>query len=85
MRGIFHGAIVIVGAVFGGCVGAVLGLAACLVLRDALQWPMPLARIVLIASIFAAGGAAMSVLIDLWRWRFSAARASSDSGPPVER
>jgi Ni/Fe-hydrogenase subunit HybB-like protein len=81
MGRVLQSAIVIVGAVFGGSVGVVLALAGCLVLRDAFAWSMPLSRIALIASIFAAAGAGVSVLIDLVRWRAAVLRASSSSDP----
>jgi ABC-type cobalamin transport system permease subunit len=60
LRAIFYA----VGAVFGVCAGAVIGMVACLVLRDGLQWEMPLSRIAIIAGCFAVVGLLVSVLYE---------------------
>ncbi|MEQ8789802.1 MAG: hypothetical protein RIC55_26140 [Pirellulaceae bacterium] len=55
-----------VGAVFGACAGAVIGMAACLILRDGLQLEMPLSRITIIASCLALVGLVLNVLYEHW-------------------
>jgi len=60
LRAIFYAA----GAVFGLCAGAVIGMVACLILRDGLQWEMPLSRIAIIATCFAVVGLVVSVLYE---------------------
>lgn len=64
MRVVIRAILIAASALFGACAGAVTGMVGCLVLRDGLQWDMPLSRTLLIAGVFAAAGAAVSLLID---------------------
>jgi hypothetical protein len=72
---LLRGILIIASALFGACAGAVVGMAACLILRDGLQFDMPLLRIAVIAGLSGSAGAIVLVLFD--RWAMRDARASS--------
>lgn len=79
MRSLINVALILLGIIFGGSTGAVLGLLACLVLRDGLQLEMPLSRITIIAGVGAACGAIVSVVLDVRRFKAEATAPAADN------